>query len=471
MSKFRAADGFIHFVFAKQDNYYLDSLVCFNREKYIYYLLKQDKEYQKVFFVSEKENTIRTYDDESKKYWRQYDVDGFFGKKSLADKIKELIGDGRKDIALVCSIEDFYRLGEHAKLKEKFVEISQDKLLRKMILVLVVEPKDKRNMEFLSKGIYQSSYLFPELRQLKTEEELQQIFGSRVVCMNPLERTQILRRLLHVILTKKELNEGLLDRVDDYADILYTWFSSSSFRLKIIKKYGRLASSNDLKEKLEKTLIWSLMDDIRKEIRKNEASQSLLTILKRTEVFDNRSKNNHSLKEQLQSLMTQERFALRIKKLLEHGIVENEDVKKVQLYFERALNRREIPYLEQSINCLDYLTFKEKEEVIFDCYLKIFELFDATFELKGDLKEVEEKLKELDFELVSAYEQAERFDSEEKKAKCLVISDSIEHWKAVKLTKSQSLEEYEKKIEELEVSIQLSDNPQVDVKSFDWIIN
>ena len=235
MSKFRAADGFIHFVFANQDNYYLNSLVCFNREHYIYYLLKQTKEYQKIFFVSAKEDTIYTYDEESKKYWSKYNVDGFFGKRPLAEKVKDLVGDGRQKSVLVCSIEDFYQLGEHEKLKNKLVEISQDKLLRKMIIVLVATQKDTNIIGFLSKGIYQSSYLFPELRQVKTKEELEQILDTRVVSINPFDREQIIRRLLHIILSKKELNEELLDRIEDYADILYTWFASSSFRLKIIK--------------------------------------------------------------------------------------------------------------------------------------------------------------------------------------------------------------------------------------------
>ena len=471
MSKFRATDGFIHFVFAKQDNYYLNSLICFNREHYIYYLLKQTKEYQRIFFASAKEDTIHTYDEESRKYWSKYNVDGFFGKRLLADKIKDLIGDGRQELAIVLSIEDFYQLGEHTKLKEKLIEISQDKLLRKMILVLIAPPKDERNMEFLSKGIYQSSYLFPEIRQVKTEEELRQVLDSRMIFINPLEREQILRRLYHVILSKKKLNETLLEQVDDYADILYTWFSSSSFRLKIIKKYGRLASDSNLKEKLEKTLIWSLMDEIRKELRKKENNHSLLTMLQKMEVFDNNLKNNSSLKEQLQSLMSKESFSLKIKKILEHGIKEDEDVKTIGLSLKRALSRSDDSYLEQVINALEYIVFKEKEAVIFDSYLKIFELFDAIYELRGDLREVDEKLKELESDLENAYMEAERLNSQEKKAKCIVISESIEHWEAIKLTKSQLLEEYEKKIEELEVSIHLSDTPQVDVHDLNWIIS
>ena len=471
MSKFRAADGFIHFVFANQDNYYLNSLVCFNREHYIYYLLKQTKEYQKIFFVSVKEDTIHTYDEESRKYWSKYNVDGFFGRRLLAEKLKDLVGDGRQKSALVCSIEDFCQLGEHEKLKNKLVEISQDKLLRKMIIVLVAPLKDERNMEFLSKGIYQSSHLFPELRQVKTQAELEQILDTRAVFLNPFEREQILRRLLYVILSKKKLNEELLDRVEDYADILYTWFASSSFRLKIIKKYGRLSDGKNLKEKLEKTLIWSLMDEIRKELRKKEDSYPLLTMLQKMEVFDNGLKNNSSLKEILQSLMSKEAFSLKIKKILEHGIKEDEDIKTIGLYLKRARSCSDDSYLEQVINAFEYIIFKEKEAIIFDSYLKIFELFDAVYELRGDLKEVDEKIKELESDLEDEYMEAERLNSQEKKAKCVVLSESIEHWEAIKLTKRQLLEEYEKKIEELEVSIHLSDTPQVDIHDLNWIIN
>ena len=213
------------------------------------------------------------------------------------------------------------------------------------------------------------------------------------------------------------------------------------------------------------------MDDIIKEIRRNEKNRPILAILRKTEVFENDLAGKTSLKERLQSLMSREVVSLKIKNILEHGIVENEETKKIELYLEKAIKYRDNDYLEQIIGCLDYITFKNKEEQIFECYLSIFELFDAVFELKGNLKEVNEKIAELEFDLESTYAEAERLNSKEKKEKCLILSDSIEHWEAIKVTKSQLLEEYEKKIEELEVSIHLSDNPQVDIQSFKWIIN
>ena len=59
MKGFDAKEGLIHFLFAEEDDYYLDCLLKLDLTHFIYYNLRKQN-YDGIYFLKQ-ENTIRTF--------------------------------------------------------------------------------------------------------------------------------------------------------------------------------------------------------------------------------------------------------------------------------------------------------------------------------------------------------------------------------------------------------------------------
>lgn len=266
MERFGRDDGVIHFLFANEDEYYLDSLVRLSLDQYLYYCLKKEG-YESIFYIEEspKGFFVRMEDAKSVEEYPfliKKDVLGFFGIHNAKNGVHaaERIQNGRKNYhvlhkkreelltrlllileesqeqnAFISSIRTFSRLleGVDPEYRQRLKSVLQTNQC-KSVLVLVGSLRADDSVGCLTnrEGIFHSE-LFPELRRLFQNEkvlvyeEMKLELDKRYHVWDALKRENIQRMLMYMAFIEKK---GLpLAAVEDYADFLYVRYHCEAF--------------------------------------------------------------------------------------------------------------------------------------------------------------------------------------------------------------------------------------------------
>ena len=257
MSGFEAEKGFIHLVFAQEDEYYLKSLACLNMNQFLYYQLK--KEYDGIYFISSLQDDylLEIPDIKSYRYYKETEEKSFFGR-FFSDNLDEMIHEEKQEIpkqqdisfrnriyqilkkrkrqAFVFTIESFSELfyGEYAA--DEVSELQQ-KCLGKNIFLIQAPPTMVGSLPYLTdeNGFFRLK-LFPELfcrqssSQEKIYERIQEIMGGCCCFLNKLGRQEIRWMVRRCLMDEKNFGYGKIYLEDEYADFLYRWYHSQALR-------------------------------------------------------------------------------------------------------------------------------------------------------------------------------------------------------------------------------------------------
>lgn len=255
MERFGRNDGVIHFLFANEDEYYIDSLVRLSLDQYLYYCLKREG-YGSIFYIEEspKGFFVRMEDAKSVKEYPfliKKDVLGFFGihnalhaveriqngrksyyvlhkkREELLTRLLFILEEGQEQNVFISSIRTFCRLfeGVDPEYRQRLENVLQTNQC-KSVLVLVGSLWADDSVGCLTdrEGIFNSE-LFPELRRLFQEEkvlvyeEMKLEMDKCYHVWDALKRENIRRMLMYMAFIEKE--ELPLALVGDYADLLY----------------------------------------------------------------------------------------------------------------------------------------------------------------------------------------------------------------------------------------------------------
>lgn len=257
MEIFDAEKGLCHLVFANEDNYYLKSLIRLNLRQYLYCLLRQ-RGFSSVYFLNGDEDQFELTcgDAQSAALYGSYEEQGLFNlfrnrNRQGSGEQRLTIRDQRecwlrivrmmkkeKRQALVITMEAFWQLNACPDIVEMLCQLSDKNYNRGHLLLILSPPVAEASRAFLAAadGVFQSD-LFPEIKEIfRTHknihiyEKLKAELGDRVVCLNTLEWEQIYRMVLYHMLEVAPMFNDRFDRAYDYADIVWAWYHSSSFR-------------------------------------------------------------------------------------------------------------------------------------------------------------------------------------------------------------------------------------------------
>lgn len=232
MSRWNAADGLIHFLFANEDQYILESMIALDLTGYLNYELHR-RHFQKILFVSGNHLSykIRFFGKDS---W-DWAVDKMKGLLGLGAKNKEFNPDPRGDI-LNCSADQIRKLAALAEntafvfALDSFAEIFkgfhdllynlQNKNMHQknlMILRAGVTAEESQHLFQNPYGIFQTKtsqgYLFPEIISAFVDEDseadgcymrLKQLMGDRCVFLNRFSRGAVDRVVRYAAWIKKK---------------------------------------------------------------------------------------------------------------------------------------------------------------------------------------------------------------------------------------------------------------------------
>lgn len=260
MSGFDAEKGFIHLVFAQEDEYYLKSLACLNLNQFLYYQLK--KEYDGIYFISSLQDDYlleipdakaygyykETEETEERSFFRRFfssnQEETIHEEKqeipkrqgnSFRDRIYQILKK-RKKQAFVFTIECFSELFHGERAANEISELQQ-KCLGKNIFLIQAPPTMVGSHSYLTdeNGFFRLK-LFPELfhrqrsSQEKIYEKIQEIMGECCHFLNKLERQEIQWMVRRCLMDEKSFGCGKIYLEDEYADFLYRWYHSQALR-------------------------------------------------------------------------------------------------------------------------------------------------------------------------------------------------------------------------------------------------
>lgn len=256
MSRFEAEKGFVHLVFAQEDEYYLKSLICLNLNQFLYYKLK--KEYDDIYFISgsQEEYQLEIPDPEGCGYYSEAaEKKGFL--KFFGAEIQEIVPGEKKRIpqsqeeelrrrifrilrkrkkqAFVFTIESFSELFREKETLEELRELEK-KCLGKSILLVQIPPTAAGSFSWLAQesgwfrtwlcpGIFQEG----NSRYEKIYVRIQEALGDRCSFLNELGRYEI-RWMFRRYFLQNPAGAGKLYLADAYADFVYAWYHSEALR-------------------------------------------------------------------------------------------------------------------------------------------------------------------------------------------------------------------------------------------------
>ncbi|MBQ9148095.1 MAG: hypothetical protein IJX69_00855 [Oscillospiraceae bacterium] len=306
MSRFRAQDGFVHFVFANnKDCYFLPSLVRLDLNSYLYYQLK-DQGYEGIFFVSgmDGEFLLSLYDEDAREIYRKHGrrntwgLAGIFsgdelrntrsvptlGAADTALRLTNILKKSR-NLAFVFRLDCFCEIfGENRDLLTQFSRTGHKYLEQNgNILVLQAPMTASGSLPYLTdrNGVFARSEgtdLCTELRQIleqehavKLYEQLSRDLGRRCVFLNTFSRENMELLVKSFYLVEKPDEQATLQDVRDLSDFLWAWYASVRLR----RITGPILSENEtrhfsfLLKDLQNTATWlrvhRAMDQLRSE--------------------------------------------------------------------------------------------------------------------------------------------------------------------------------------------------------------
>ena len=340
MKEFQSTDGFLHFLFAEEDKYYLENLVELDFRRDLFYCLKKEK-YRGVFFLEPRgaQSSLVMEDAASVEIYNQKKLGGLFAKNppavkesrngtgffrvsfpqeaDLLTRFHLLLRSGDDRLAFVMSLKDFDRLYRNEQAFHELLGIVR-KERRHSILVLTSSLRAGESLDTLTNPdgplcselcpVLQKAILREE--RFQPYEELLQGMEKRVSFWNQMGREQILRliereELFHPVepaasytgnmAENRNLGEALpvssARHNANLADFIYAWYHSEE----LAAVYPGLLSEN---EEHLMTVLARDLEDVRKRsalegvVRKLEEKlqpeERLLSVLEKGHVFTER---------------------------------------------------------------------------------------------------------------------------------------------------------------------------------------
>lgn len=261
MKRFCAKDGYLHFLFAGEDDYYLDSLVRLDLGRYLYYCLKRAG-YEAVYFLGREGDSllVSMEDKNSLKEFPREGGKGFLGLK-FPLSARTVTENGRSRYELVLpDLEDWMeRLGSLLRRKgdayafvvpiDLFFTLFRDEGRSRELAGMMKD--DRQNSIFLVTASLRADFsmdylmredgpfhsrLCPEVlritgkaRKVLLYEEMERELGSRYLVLNQLRKRDILRMLRYRMLICGK--EPFLEEreMNDTAELIWFWHHSPMF--------------------------------------------------------------------------------------------------------------------------------------------------------------------------------------------------------------------------------------------------
>ena len=257
MREFEAEKGFIHLVFAQEDEYYLKSLICLNMKQFLYYQLKKD--YEGIYFISgsREEYQLEIPDERACGYYSEAGDIGWLDRllsvkkqvilpgekkkisqsqeESFRQKIFRILRK-RKQQVFVFTIESFCDLFREESAVEELWEL-QGRCLGKNIFLIQAPPTVAGSFPCLmDEKSFFAQRLFPEVfnrqngRYDKIYKRIQESMGDCCCFLNKLGRSEIRWMLWKYLLDEKNLGSGKMCLIEAYTDFIYAWYHSELLR-------------------------------------------------------------------------------------------------------------------------------------------------------------------------------------------------------------------------------------------------
>ena len=269
MARWNAADGLVHFLFADEDQYILDSMIRLNLADYLYHELRR-RGFGRIAFVDGRGGSyyVRVFNRPSLQ-WFQDQQKGLFG---LGHKAQEYT-PSRGGMRIACGAEQLRRMQKAADkaaavwAAEAFYEVYggraeelEEQILnnrhRKNLIIVRSSTTAEDSFAFFTdpQGIFQASgsrgALFPEVVSAFMEDDpadegcyvkFLRLLDDRGACLNQFTRQAVKRAVDCVVWTDRPGGEtGAAADADLIASFIWRWYHDR----KVQRKYPSVLSEN-----------------------------------------------------------------------------------------------------------------------------------------------------------------------------------------------------------------------------------
>ncbi|MCD8361701.1 MAG: hypothetical protein LUC98_01860 [Lachnospiraceae bacterium] len=318
--RFRASDGSVHFLFANEDHYYLDSLVCLGLYPYIEYSLKRAG-YRGVYFVQDLNRgyLVRTGDrfsadayprsggnsilpwlrtelpvEREKLHGSEVYTIRHGNLNDMNERLCQLLGNPDRRCAVVFSIETFSQMYREPAMQESLFRVFSAMCGSNMILLTASLDAEKSVRCLTNRDGVFNSKLFPQLQQILQKdrrtllyEEMRTALGERYNVWGQMSMRDI-RRMLRYLMLIDGIMSDRMARLGDYAALIYAWYHSEEFA----RSHAGLFADSESRQlspvavQLRSARAWERMDAEIAELRVNQKStEALYSILGRQYTF------------------------------------------------------------------------------------------------------------------------------------------------------------------------------------------
>ncbi|MBR0398494.1 MAG: hypothetical protein IJI10_09530 [Eubacterium sp.] len=272
IARWNVQDGLFHFLFANEDRYILDSMVCVNLTDYLRHMLSE-KHMEKILFVEGAQGSfaVRVF---NQTLW-QWCADQFRGPLGLGLKGGQTFQPAPEGCRIPCTAEQIRKLpvqAEHTVFVfalETFAELYraregelrqlvQNNGSRKNLIILRTGVTAEASQKILSDpgGIFQSTSgenaLFPavvnafqnaDLADEGCYELLRRSLAGRYVFLNRFSKEAVARIVRYTAWFERKDEDGLTDaEIDRISEFVWRWFHDADMQA---EKSG-MFSENDL---------------------------------------------------------------------------------------------------------------------------------------------------------------------------------------------------------------------------------
>lgn len=323
---FDADKGLIHFTFANEDTYFKKSFIMLDRQKNLYYELKE-RNYKTVIFVDLQDSTYRITcgDSSAAKLYERCKTTGFKAKVLDALGIGTFGGDipqenksmvfvlpreqketvlgildrmmsNSSQTAFVFSMQAMASFQGISSAQKVIIKQKSENYQRRNMLLIVSYPDLQDSFEHLTNpdGIFQTE-AFHEIREmcqkynnLRLYDGMKQKMSERVTYLNDMGRDEISYLLTWAILKQGVHVSERLERREDYTDFLWLLTHSVKFTNQVRKQDPEMKNifpDNNarrfeiLKNNLCVSAAYEHMDVLIDNLRKYDKTSSLISML------------------------------------------------------------------------------------------------------------------------------------------------------------------------------------------------
>lgn len=315
MKRFCAADGHLHFLFAEEDDYYLDSLLRLDLKQYLYYCLKREG-YRSVFFLNgaKKHLQLDTLELTSMDEFQKAGAKGFkalFAQPFKTRRIKEhghplyeaelsgeewqetlcsLLEKKQSLTTFVVPIGLFFDLYRDEEAAEELAGRMQEYGRRVIFVILAPVCADASMHYLLARDGPFCSRLCPEVlrvvnraKKVLLYEEMERELTDRFQVWNQMEREELLRMLRWGVLMGGRPWPEEEEILRDAAELIYFWYHSPLFAAELPGLFPEAQERrlSAVSAALQSPEVWRRILEKREELRRNAPEDMSLAKLLR----------------------------------------------------------------------------------------------------------------------------------------------------------------------------------------------